>query len=128
MPGIGFGIISATVVQLDRAIGVATPHDQFPSGPNPTHLRAGRWSIHGGHWAPTISSRIITSAIDAVSSAEEVWPSAPDNHFLAGPNRRVKPARGRCAVLRDWPPGVGPQIMDGAIIEKRTLPATAEDD
>ena len=66
---------------------VAAPDDHFTATPNRGMTASAVGGVGGAGSCPTVRAGIISAACVCVAATYE---SAPDNHFMAGPDCRVK--------------------------------------
>ena len=88
------GIISATGVVVVETISSA-PDDHFTAGPHCRVIESGSRCVGGTGGCPTVRTRIISPA-RVRRAAHGAAGSAPDHHFTASPDSRVKISCRRC--------------------------------
>src|SRR5947209_8583104 len=90
-PTVGAGIIPPAGVQ----IAISAPDDHFGTSPHCRVIVSTSGRTGGARASPTVGARIVSPAGVKQRVAVAVV-SAPDDHFTAGPRRRVKgPGSGR---------------------------------
>ena len=95
----------------------STPDDHFGAAPNCGVIVSCRGGIRKASGNPSVSIWIISPAGVQSSTAERVTP-APDDHFIAGPDRRMKlPASGRISRASGCPAVCGRIVFSACVLE-----------
>src|SRR5262249_10272571 len=121
-PTVCAGIISAAGVRIAERRIEAGPDDHFTAGP---HCRVN--GSGGGRTCGAVGSAIVVAGIVPAAGVNNGLPavvvSAPDNHFIAGPDGRVKPPGiGRVGGTGGCPT-IGAGVVSAAAVKKRDAAA-----
>src|SRR2546426_895060 len=132
-PGVELGVIAGPGVHKKGSlrkrgwIGGSTPHHHFIAGPDGCMAGSRHRRSVGFDRCPLVASRIVASAVvlgfegSRFIEAETGTGSAPDDHFVAGPNRRVAGARRRRVDERSGCPATGREIETPAGVKSANL-------
>src|SRR6266576_1246572 len=106
---------------LNRLIEViAAPYDHFAAGPHCRLIHSANWRIGIARSYPTISGRIVSpTGVQKVSVLVVGKKSTPNNHFTAGPYRRVFGSRREYVARTSVCPVIRNRIVSPASVHRR---------
>lgn len=92
-----------------------TPGDHFTTGPHCRVIGSSQGGVRGAGRHPTVRPGIVSPACVKIDHRAAKNPS-PNNHFRAGPHRRVRVSRRRCIVQARGNPTVRARIVSAASV------------